>query len=204
MRPLARPAMRSVRSSLEAEVAELRARLGGDGHYTLEQWKAIFTQEQRDQFAARALIASNGDANRAACRLGFEHLRGGDNSELLLEVFATPGVRAILARDLAEPEKCRQEMIQRQVQIVLYGEDANSLRAFQTLAKTCGWVKTPDVLVQHNRQTILALVQGQQRLRQPIESDRDDPLPFLEHEPGTAVRIDSGETVAAAQGEDEE
>jgi hypothetical protein len=178
----------------------------GHRYQTFEEWEAALPQQLRDEFAARALIASTGDTYRAAIRLGFGRVTHRFPEELLPKIFCTEGVRKILARDLREPEKYKAAMIQRMVQFALYGDEQNAVRAFQMLAKVCGWQKQPDVLVQHNRQTVLALV-SQKDHRGQITSDTPAELPaFLEHEPGAATRIDSGDVVAVAldvEGEDE-
>ena len=189
------------RKALKAENDELR-RAMVQHSATLEEWEALLPQDMRDALAARALIASEGDAFRAAVRLGLGRQHRPEAAEVLPRIFGTPGVREILARDLREPEQNKQDLIARQVKIALYGEDTVSVRAYQMLAKTCGWVTTPDVLVQHNRQTILALVtQKNNRGENPIEALEEALPSFLEHEPGAAVRIDSGdETVASIVG----
>lgn len=186
---------------MKAENAELRRALIKHS-CTFEEWASLLPQETRDALAARALMASEGDAFRAAVRLGLGRQHRPEAAEILPQVFGTPGVRAILERDLKEPEQNKHALIERQVKIALYGEDTASVRAFQMLAKTCGWVQTPDVLVQHNRQTILTLVtQKNNRGENPAEAIVEALPTFLEHEPGAAVRIDSGDAIAAIVGD---
>jgi len=194
VRQYGRAELRAVRE----ENNELRRAAGGDIRWTLEEWEAVLPQHIRDAFAARALIASEGDGFRAVVRLGFAKLRVNQAREIVQRVFLTPGVQAILARDLSEPEQHRQELVERQVRIALYGDDTNAVRAFQMLAKTCGWVQGPEIMVQHNKQTIFALV-TEKNARGEIEAETVVPS-FLEHEPGAATRIDSGEHIAAALG----
>jgi len=191
-------------AELEAENRELRDQLTDGMRTSLEQWETTMPENIRDALAARALISSNGDLYRAAAKLGFGPMRWKTAKEVMPRIFATPGVKEILARDLKKPEENRQELLERQVKIALYGDDSASVKSFQMLAKVCGWVKAPDVLVQNNRQTILALV-TQKNGQGEIPEETLEALPaFLEHEPGAAVRIDSGDIVALAQGTDEE
>lgn len=199
----AAPMRREERERLAEENKTLLQNLG-HRYQSFEEWEAALPQRLRDEFAARALIASCGDTYRAAIRLGFGRLHQRFPEELLPRIFGTDGVREILARDLREPEKQKAAMIERMVQFALYGDEANAVRAFQMLAKVCGWQKQPDVLVQHNRQTVLALV-SQKNHRGEISSDSPAELPaFLEHEPGAATRIDSGDLVATVlEGEGE-
>lgn len=195
----------AVKKAAIEEAQALRRVADGDVRWTIEEWEATIPQHIRDGFAARALIASEGDGFRAAVRLGFDRLRRPEGAETLLRIFSTPGVQEILARDLTEPEANRKALIERQVKIGLYGADTDSVRAYQMLAKTCGWIQTPDVLVQNRTQTILTLVtQKNNRGETPENLQESTPL-FLEHEPGAARRIDSGdETIAIAIGDNKE
>ncbi len=54
-------------------------------------------------------------------------------------VFATPGVQAILKRDLSRLDADREAILSRQVRTALYGEDSESVRAAALLIKVCGW-----------------------------------------------------------------
>ena len=54
-------------------------------------------------------------------------------------VFETPGVQAILLRDLSRPDAEREAILSRQMRTALYGEDAESVRAAALLIKVCGW-----------------------------------------------------------------
>lgn len=186
------------------ENEQLRRTAGGDVRWTIDEWEKTIPQHIRDGFAARALIASEGDGFRAAVRLGFDRLRRPEGTETLLRIFNTPGVQEILARDLTEPEANRKALIERQVKIGLYGADTDSVRAYQMLAKTCGWIQTPDVLVQNRTQTILTLVTQKNNKGETPENLQESTPLFLEHEPGAARRIDSGdEAVALVLGSDE-
>ncbi|MGB7016939.1 MAG: hypothetical protein WBD69_13415, partial [Candidatus Cybelea sp.] len=51
----------------------------------------------------------------------------------------TPGVQAILKRDLSRLDAEREAILSRQLQTALYGEDAESVRAAALLANVCGW-----------------------------------------------------------------
>lgn len=190
------------RSNLRAEVSDLTKTLEMERGYNIEEWERSMPQEMRDELAARALIACDGDAIRAAARLGFKGWAGKKWASRHLptdRIFNTPGCQAILRRDLASAEESRDLMIQRQIKIALYGEPVESTRAFQAIARVLGWQKTPDILVQNNRATtILALVtQKNHRGEIPMSEALEALAPgFLEHEPGAAVRIDSGITEA--------
>jgi hypothetical protein len=185
------------------ENRELRRVAGGDVRWTIDEWERLLPQKVRDGFAARALIASEGDGWRAAIRLGFARLHRPEGTETLERLFLTRGVQEILARDLSEPEEHRKALIARQVRIGLYGADTDSVRAYQMLAKTCGWVSSPEILVQNNRQTILALVTQKNNRGETPENLLEILPSVLEHEPGAARRIDSGDAVALALGDDE-
>jgi hypothetical protein len=72
-------------------------------------------------------------------------------SDYVARVFGTPGVRAILKRDLAPIDKERASMLARQAKIALYGEDGDSVRAFEVLVKVCGWAFRGDPAPQEAR-----------------------------------------------------
>ena len=201
------PNSRAIKRQLEAENEELRKVLCEEApRYTLEEWEDYLPQPIRDALAARALIACNGNAKNAAIRLGITQKHAAYSKKFYNRIFGTDGTKELLARDLKEPEENRAALIERQVRIALYGEDAASVRSFQMIAKMCGWIKTPDVhLIQNNRQTILTLVTQKNSRGEIPTGDTIDALPgsFLEHEPGAATRIDSGDLVATALGNEE-
>jgi hypothetical protein len=58
-------------------------------------------------------------------------------------VFDTPGVQAILKRDLSRIDLERAAMLSRLGWIGLHGEDDQSVRAIDLLAKVCGWYWHP-------------------------------------------------------------
>src|SRR5215472_6666701 len=108
--------LRGVKRELEAEIADFRRVKAADMHYDIETWETMMPTDVRDALAARALIHCNGDAFRAAARLGFGPLRTKHaQAEVFPRLFGTEGVKAILARDLSEPEENRQALIERQV-----------------------------------------------------------------------------------------
>ena len=126
------------------ENEELRAALGLGGQRTIEEWEAL-PQAVRDPLAARAWIAEWGDPGRALVRLGFPAMnrlppdKVGVYKEHIARVFETPGVQAILSRDLSRLDADREAILARQLRTALYGEDAESVRAAALLAKVCGW-----------------------------------------------------------------
>jgi hypothetical protein len=54
-------------------------------------------------------------------------------------VFDSPGVRAILKRDLARVDADQEAIISRLYRSAIYGDDATSVRAAALLIKVCGW-----------------------------------------------------------------
>lgn len=132
------------RRELDAEIAKLRATLGLQKHRTISEWEAM-PREVRDGLAARAFVAESGDAMSALVRLGFPGLNNLSKSEArrygdyVSRIFGTPGVQAILKRDLASIDKERASLLARQVKIALHGQDADAVRAFEGLARVCGW-----------------------------------------------------------------
>lgn len=161
--------------------------------YTVAEWLRITPEPMREAMAARALEDAQGSVIKAAVALGFPPPLAGQldaYSKVVIDpVFHTPGVKAILERDLREPEEWKRELLSRQVRIALYGDNESAIRAFANLARICGWNKGPDVVVQHNSATILALVHktdGQEKIAAHVAVPG-----FLEHDPGAPVRIDS-------------
>lgn len=132
------------RRELHAKIAELRATLGLRRHRTIGEWEAM-PQEVRDGLAARAWISEWGDPTSAFLRLGFAPLNRLPPNKVQLyrdyvvRIFGTPGVQAILARDLAIVADERRSILARQVKIALYGDDAESVRAAALLIRVCGW-----------------------------------------------------------------
>jgi hypothetical protein len=175
-----------------------------DRFQNIEEWERMMPQDLRDAFAARALIEANGSGARAACVLGFSKPKHGFPKGFMDRLFDTAGVQAILKRDLSKPEEYKSKLIERMVQLALYADEGSSIRAMQLLSKLCGWIRMPEVLVQNNRQTILALVTQKDHRGMTAENLELAPS-FLDHEPCIAVRIDSGEHVALAlKGDDDE
>lgn len=137
------------RRELRRENDELRAALDLRGHRTIDEWEAL-PQEIRDPLAARAFVAEWGDVGRALIRLGFPAMnRLPPNKvrvyhEHVVRVFETPGVHAILERDLARFDADREVILARLCRTALYGEDAQSVRAAEALMKACGWAFRSD------------------------------------------------------------
>lgn len=136
------------RRELRRENEELRDALGLRGYRTIEDWEAL-PSALRDPLAARAFISEWGDKGRALIRLGFPAMNKlpRDGVQLykdhVTRVFDTPGVQAILKRDLSRIDLERDAMLSRLSWIGLHGEDGQSLRAIYLLAKVCGWYWHP-------------------------------------------------------------
>ena len=190
---------------LEAEVAELRARLGSDQPMTREAWE--FTpQGMRDQMAARAMFQSWGHWYNSLALLGFP-VKNMTTAELHAAkdaAFDTDGVKAILEADLADAAANRKAIVERQVEIARYGNNDQSVRAVQMIAKLEHWItdEPPQTNVTIHLASLVGGVavqndpQAMKRVR-PVEQDAlpsnsiDD---ILGHEPGQAQRVDD-ETV---------
>lgn len=132
------------RRELRREVEELRQRVDLTKPRTIEEWEAL-PQALRDPLAARAWIAEWGDPNRALIRLGFAAMNQLPPDRVRLytdytaRVFGTPGVEAILKRDLARLDCEREAIISRQLRAALYGTDGESVRSAALLIRVCGW-----------------------------------------------------------------
>jgi hypothetical protein len=136
------------RRELRRENEELRDALGLRGHRTIEDWETL-PPALRDPLAARAFISEWGDKGRALIRLGFPALNKLPPSKVHLykgyaaRVFDTPGVQAILKRDLSRIDRERDAMLSRPNWIALADDDGQSVRAIDLLAKVCGWYWHP-------------------------------------------------------------
>jgi hypothetical protein len=132
------------RRELRRENEDLRAFLGLSKPRTIDDWEML-PQEIRDPLAARAFVAEWGDHGRALVRLGFPAMNRLPSDkvkfykEYIARVFETPGVRAILKRDLGRLDADREAILSRQCRTALYGEDAQSVRAAALIAKVCKW-----------------------------------------------------------------
>jgi hypothetical protein len=132
------------RRELRRENDELRDALGLGGYRTIDEWERL-PGAIRDPLAARAFIAEWGDKGRALIRLGFPAMNKLPPDRVHLyhgharRVFDTPGVQAILKRDLARLDLEREAILARLCRIGLYGDDGESVRAFAALARVCGW-----------------------------------------------------------------
>jgi hypothetical protein len=196
-----RGTFRRKRDEVIEENGELRERLGMEHDLTFERWESSMPQEVRDTFAARALVNEMGNCAAALTRLGFprhDPKKFPNYRETWAKVFQTPGVLKIL--NLGKLEDFQEPIMFRQAEVALHGDDTNSTRAAQFVARTLGWQKTPDIHIHQNRQTIYALV-NQKNSRGEIEGETIEALAddFLGHEPAGPQRIDSGdERVLAA------
>lgn len=130
---------------LEAENIALRARLDMDAPDE-QTWGANAPQELRDQMAASALFAEKLDEHNALRRLGFDPGPRDwtaptykDSRALAARIFGTPGVRAILTRDLEDESANRRMVVMNLLQIAEHGSDGEKVRAAQTLAKYNDW-----------------------------------------------------------------
>lgn len=188
-------------AELERENAELRERLSMKPR-TLEDWELVGTQELRDAMAVRALIAEWNDPFRALVRLGFEppvrdsgRIERKSYDALIERVFKTPGVEALLKAMTRDLEESKPELIRRQMEIAQHGDPDASVRAFSQLAKIAGWQKTPDTVIDRRSVNLFALVSGEQpkgNKALPEGGGTESAMEFLSHEPGAAMRIDSG------------
>ena len=193
---------------LEREVQELRGLLGMETPLDITLWEAINTQEMRDALATRALIQEWGDPYKALRRLGFDfevtpngaigkedrdHVRA-----LIKRIFETDGVKALYAKAFADIEALKPEILNRQAQIAMYGDDESSVRAASQLAKVGGWFKQePDSqkMPVINLYTFMA-TNGQPQVHASVQDANGTTTStagFLDHEPGEPVRIDSGD-----------
>ena len=133
-----------MRRELRRENEELRALLGLTKPRTIEEWEML-PHMVRDPLAARAFIAEWGDPGRALIRLGFPAMNRLPPDKVHLyhdhvsRIFDTPGVQAILKRDLARLDLEREAILARLCRVGLHGSDAESVRAAEALIKVCGW-----------------------------------------------------------------
>lgn len=192
---------------LESEVAEYRRLLGMSEPLDITVWETVNTQEMRDALAVRALIQEWGDPYKALRRLGFDFevtKNGGigkdDRAEvrdLIKRIFETDGVKALYAKAFSDIEALKPEILNRQAQIALYGDDESSVRAASQLAKVGGWFKPdPDAQKMPIINLYALMANGQQPQVSATVQDASGTLTtagFLDHEPGEPVRIDSGD-----------
>lgn len=176
---------------------------------TPETWAMHAPQELRDQMAASALIAERLDEPRALIRLGFHCGKNTTNRwlpevwETAKKVFGTPGVRAILERDMEDAEANKAKIIARLVQTSMHGSDGDSVRAAQQLAKMADWNNADKGALPTNVNINLMQMYGEGS-RKAVDSTVSDVEPdgvidaehFLLHEPGEATLISDDETTA--------
>lgn len=136
------------RREMRQQLEELRQLLGMNATRTIEEWEE-FPPALRDPLAARAFLAEWGNCGNALIRLGFPPMNKLPPSEVpvykdcVARVFDTPGVQAILKRDLSRIDLERDAMLSRLGWIGLHGGDGQSVRAIDLLAKVCGWYYHP-------------------------------------------------------------
>lgn len=189
-------------AQLEAENIALRARLNMDAPNE-QTWGANAPQELRDQMAATALFAEKLDEFNALRRLGFDPgprdriaptFR--DSVALAHRIFSTPGVRAILTRDLEDESANRRMVVTNLLQIAEHGTDAEKVRAAQTLAKYNDWNEGDKSIARNGAASFnLFMANGQappngtgakvvgQAKALPASGDIIDAEDFLAHEP---------------------
>lgn len=201
---------------LESQVEEYRRLLGMDTPLDITLWEQVNSQEMRDAMATRALIQEWGDPYKALRRLGFDFevtpkgaIGKEDREEvrdLIKRIFQTEGVKALSTKAFEDIESIKTEMLSRQAQIALHGDDESSVRAFSQVSKTLGWQKQdapPQNVPVINLYNMVAGNAPPQVRATVGEPQAIQPAPgFLDHEPGDPVRIDSGdETVYEALGD---
>lgn len=186
-----------------AEIARLREVAGLDSKSTLQTWGAHAPQDWRDKMAADALIAEKLDERRALLRLGFK-FDSPDGWTLPPEfhaaceaVFGTPGVKAILERNLEDANSNKQKILARLVQTAMHGTDGESTRAAQQIARIADWNEGDKSAAPRSVTNILQLLgaptAGPEAARvKQIEADPDgviDAEHFLVHQPGAAAAV---------------
>lgn len=133
---------------MRQQLQELRQLHGFTATRTIEEWEQ-FPPALRDPLAARAFLAEWGNLGNALIRLGFPPMNKLPPDQVHLykdytaRVFDTPGVQAILKRDLSRIDLERDAMLSRLSWIALHGEADQCLRAIDVLAKVCGWYWHP-------------------------------------------------------------
>ncbi len=193
---------------LRQEVAELRALVALDEEVvTLESWVASGSQAHRDAFAARAIVAEQGSQVRALQRLGFGVMSKGGNwkpkvvAVLAREVLNTPGVRAILDRDLKGIDDAWLAILERQRQTALLGDDEQAHKSAALLAKVEGRYvdKAPTNIPTVSLHVLVNNANPNQPVEKQVEVvETHDPLAILAHEPSeVGVRTDSGDKFVA-------
>jgi hypothetical protein len=186
---------------LEKEVVALRQSLGLQ-HSTVDEWARFAPQHLRDQMAASALIMEKLDEPRALIRLGFHCEKNKQNRwvaevwEKARQIFDTPGVKAILERDMEDAEANKAKIIARLVQTAMHGSEGDSVRASQQLAKMADWNNTDRGALPTNVTVNLMQMFGDKPATQAksVEAAADpdgviDADHFLLHEPGEAALI---------------
>jgi len=130
--------------ALREENAHLRGLLEMKTPNTTQSWAEFASQPMRDQMAAQALVAEKLDTLRALRWLGFQVDTSvmsipQQTKDLIQEIFNTPGCKKILAADMEDANANKAAVIARLVKTSRYGNDGDSVRATQQLAKMCDW-----------------------------------------------------------------
>ena len=165
---------------------------------TIEEWEKFGDQRLRDRMAARALFSAMGRVGMALGILGFQTTsHGGDSDEIAPRIFGTEGVKEMLYQDLSDVEARRKEILARQVEVAIHGNDDSSVRAAQFLANVAGWKKTPDFTVDNRKLTLQMLVSGhgEERNGRALPEPQEETVGFLDHEPGEPERVIMDESV---------
>jgi hypothetical protein len=189
---------------LRLENAQLLARFEiGEAPLSLETWALMGSQETRDGFAARALVAEWGNQAKALARLGFPIFHSEKQpwtykpklvKELAEAIFTTPGVKAILDNDFKAVDESWQAILERTRKIALHGTDENAVKAAALLAKVEGRVQD-QAPPQATSINLAVLVNGASPHNVEQKNvTTHDPVALLAHEPSdTGVRIDTGD-----------
>lgn len=187
----------------KAEIERLRGILGL-GESTLQTWGAHSPQAWRDKMAASALIAEKLDELRALRRLGFKFGDEKKGTGYLIDpqyhaacetVFGTPGVKEILERNLEDAEGNRVKILGRLVQTAVHGDDGDSTRAAQTLARIADWNEGDKSAAPRNVTNILQLLATAKAGASSVKEITVDPdavvdaVDFLAYEPGEASAV---------------
>jgi hypothetical protein len=194
-------------TTLEKENLELKTALMF-GPSTEDTWARHAPQELRDQMAAQALFAEKLDEIRALQRLGFKiKMKESDPRrldpgmwEMCERIFGTPGVKAILERDMTDAQAHRVAVTARLIQIAEHGSDAEAVRATQQLAKMADWNEGDKAVAKagaaSNVQNFLMMLAEKRAgnghaalVKPPADDDVIDADHFLVHTPGEAAIV---------------
>jgi hypothetical protein len=202
---------------LNEEIIKLRklAGMGDDMVIALESWEASGQEQQRDVFAARALIAEWGNQARALQRLGFNVMAGKTwdvkvVAVLSEAVFNTPGVREILDQAPLSNDGSWAKILERTRKTALIGDDESAVKAAQLLAKVEGRIKDTKKQLPPAAVSLHVLVNNQGNpatvgiadVKQAEAIETHDPLSILAHEPsdtGVPIPVDEKDLPVGAR-----